>query len=197
MQRPVVRSRTSIDTLIEFPTDTMSMQGRPIIRIAFLAALLLLFGIAVAVAATDLTHADPGFADTPSQLVPQVGLVTTPEPTPTSEPPIDPTPTAEPPREPTPTYEPPTTTPGPSLPIPLPTTPGVAMIPGGAGTPTDPNADGLYDDVNGNMRKDFGDVALFFNQLAWIAEQAPVSLFDYNKNGRIDFADVVTLFDNL
>lgn len=149
-----------------------------------------------------------GFADAPLEIAPQnvdnhplapsVSFIPTPEPTPTSEPP-DQTPTPEPP-DPTPTSEPPETgtpTSVPSLPIPLPTTPGVAMVPGGAGTPTDTNADGLYDDVNGNGRKDFADVVLFFNQMAWIAGHAPVSLFDYNNNGRIDFSDVVTLFNNV
>ena len=73
----------------------------------------------------------------------------------------------------------------------------VAALPGGAGTPTDTDADGLYDDVNGNGRKDFADVVLYFNQMTWIAANEPVSAFDYNGNGRIDFADVVWLFNHL
>ncbi len=74
---------------------------------------------------------------------------------------------------------------------------GVAAVPGGAGVPTDTNADGTYEDVNGNGRKDFADVVLFFNQMTWIAANEPVALFDYNGNGRIDFADVVWLFNCL
>ena len=70
-------------------------------------------------------------------------------------------------------------------------------MPGGAGVPTDTDADGTYDDVNGNSRKDFADVVLFFNQIAWIATNEPLEAFDYNGNGRIDFADVVWLFNNL
>ena len=31
----------------------------------------------------------------------------------------------------------------------------------------------------------------------WIAANEPVTAFDYNGNGRIDFADVVWLFDHL
>ena len=73
----------------------------------------------------------------------------------------------------------------------------VGIVPGGAGLPTDTDDDGKYDDVNGNGRKDFADVVLYFNQMAWIAGNEPVSLFDYNGNGRIDFADVVWLFNNL
>ena len=71
------------------------------------------------------------------------------------------------------------------------------QVPGGAGLPTNTGADRLYDDVNGNNRKDFADVVLFFNQMTWIAGNEPVALFDYNGNGRIDFADVVWLFNNL
>ncbi len=73
----------------------------------------------------------------------------------------------------------------------------VIQLPGGAGVPTDTDADGLYDDVNGNGRKDFADVVLFFNQMTWIAANEPVAAFDYNGNGRIDFADVVWLFNHL
>ena len=40
-------------------------------------------------------------------------------------------------------------------------------------------------------------VVLCFNQMAWIADHEPVGLFDYNANGRIDFADVVWLFNRL
>ena len=46
-------------------------------------------------------------------------------------------------------------------------TPGA--VPGGSGVPRDLNNDGMYDDVNGNGRKDFTDVVLYFNQMTWIA----------------------------
>ena len=74
---------------------------------------------------------------------------------------------------------------------------GVATVPGGIDVPTDTDADGAYDDVNGNGRKDFADVVLFFNQMTWIAANEPAGTFDFNENGRIDFADVVWLFNNL
>ena len=70
-------------------------------------------------------------------------------------------------------------------------------LPGGGGLPGDTDDDGLCDDVNGNGRKDFADVVLYFNQMTWIAANEPVGLFDYNGNLRIDFADVVWLFNNL
>ena len=75
--------------------------------------------------------------------------------------------------------------------------PTVKQMPGAAGAPTDPDADGKYDDVNGNHRKDFADVVLYFNQMTWIAANEPVGLFDFNGNSRIDFADVVWLFNHL
>ena len=56
---------------------------------------------------------------------------------------------------------------------------------------------GRYDDVNGNGRKDFADIALFFNSLTWVAANEPASTFDFNANGRIDFADTVWLFTHL
>ncbi len=75
--------------------------------------------------------------------------------------------------------------------------PGVMAVPDGTGLPTDTNADGLYDDVNGNGRCDFADVVLYFNEMSWIAANEPAAAFDLNANGRIDFADVVWLFDHL
>jgi len=77
------------------------------------------------------------------------------------------------------------------------TVPGIALVPGGAGLPTDPDGDRLYDDVNGNGRKDFADVILYFNQMTWIAANEPLAAFDYNANGRIDFADVAWLFNHI
>ncbi len=71
------------------------------------------------------------------------------------------------------------------------------MIPGGVGVPRDMDDDGTIDDVNGNGRRDFADVVLYFNQMTWIAGNEPLSLFDINKNGRIDFADAVALFNGL
>jgi PKD repeat protein len=72
----------------------------------------------------------------------------------------------------------------------------VLDVPPSTDLPRDTNADGLYDDVNGNGRKDFADVVLYFNQMAWIAANEPVAAFDYNGNGRIDFSDVVWLFNH-
>jgi PKD repeat protein len=71
------------------------------------------------------------------------------------------------------------------------------IFPGSTAFPADLDGDGLYDDVNGNGRRDFADVVLFFNQMTWVAATAPVECFDCNGNGRIDFSDVVWLFNRL
>ncbi len=69
-------------------------------------------------------------------------------------------------------------------------------MPGGVAYPADQDNNGKYEDVNGNGRKDYADVVLFFNHMAWIEANEPLGCFDYNNNGRIDFADVVWLFNN-
>nr|WP_052292238.1 PKD domain-containing protein [Methanosphaerula palustris] len=70
-------------------------------------------------------------------------------------------------------------------------------IPSATRPPTDPNRDGLYEDLNGDGVADFNDVVLFFNQMDWIAVNEPVTAFDFNKNGSVDFDDVVLLFNML
>jgi hypothetical protein len=74
---------------------------------------------------------------------------------------------------------------------------GVLPLPGFSYSPTDPDGDCIYEDLNGNGRLDFADVVLYFNQMEWIAANEPVSAFDLNANGRIDFADIVRLFGEI
>jgi len=38
---------------------------------------------------------------------------------------------------------------------------------------------------------------LYFNQMTWIAANEPIAAFDLNGNGRIDFADIVALFNEI
>lgn len=73
----------------------------------------------------------------------------------------------------------------------------VRTVPGGVGVPLELDGDGKFIDVNGNGRKDFADIVLFFNQMSWIADNEPLAAFDYNGNGHIDFNDVVWLFITL
>ena len=75
--------------------------------------------------------------------------------------------------------------------------PIIAAFPGMIVPPLDTDADGTYEDLNGNGRRDFSDVVLYFNQMTWISANEPIVGFDYSGNGRIDFADVVWLFNHL
>jgi RHS repeat-associated protein len=72
-------------------------------------------------------------------------------------------------------------------------------LPGFTNPPTDPDNDGLYEDLNANNRKDFNDVVLMFNHMQWIAANEPSGAFDFdfNANGRIDFNDIVKLFGEI
>jgi PKD repeat protein len=70
----------------------------------------------------------------------------------------------------------------------------VAPLPGFDIPPTDPDGDGLYEDLNGNGGLDLNDVVQLFKYLEWIEANEPNSLFDFNGNGRLDFADIVQLF---
>jgi PKD repeat protein len=73
----------------------------------------------------------------------------------------------------------------------------VTVVPIGSATPRDLDGDGKYEDVNGNGRRDFADVTIYFSQMTWIGANEPLAAFDYNGNGRIDFADVTWLFNHL
>jgi PKD repeat protein len=71
------------------------------------------------------------------------------------------------------------------------------VFPGKSLLPTDPDIDGLYEDVNGNGRIDFEDVVTYFQNMGWIRGNSAVGIapFDYNGNGLIDFDDLVVLFN--
>jgi len=69
------------------------------------------------------------------------------------------------------------------------------VFPGYTNPPTDPDHDGLYEDINGNGILDFGDVVGYYDNMNWIQNNANVAFFDYNNNNLIDFSDVVILYD--
>lgn len=73
----------------------------------------------------------------------------------------------------------------------------VLPLPSSSKSPTDPDNDGLYEDINGNGKKDFNDVVMFFNYIEWIEKNEPAACFDFNGNGRIDFNDIIMLFKEL
>ena len=74
---------------------------------------------------------------------------------------------------------------------------GVLPLPPYTDSPTDPDSDGIYEDLNANGRLDFADIVLYFDYLDWIAANEPLAAFDLNGNGRIDFADLVMLYDEI
>jgi len=71
---------------------------------------------------------------------------------------------------------------------------GVIALPGQANLPTDPDEDGMYEDLNGDGEIVFPDLQLYFVQMDWIVAHEPVNVFDYSRNGEIDFPDLQMLF---
>jgi len=60
--------------------------------------------------------------------------------------------------------------------------------------PTDPNNDGMYEDINGNGLFEYGDPTLLFDQIFFAIKDEPVGQFDFDGNGFIGFGDVVALY---
>ncbi len=75
--------------------------------------------------------------------------------------------------------------------------PSIQIFPGLVMAPTDPDNDGLYEDINGNGRLDYQDLIIFYNQIDWIKEQQPVSAFDMNGNGAIEMQDMILLYQEV
>jgi PKD repeat protein len=70
----------------------------------------------------------------------------------------------------------------------------MVAIPGQTASPQDLDGDGFYEDLSGDGSLSFVDVELFFHQMDWIEDNTQIEDFDLNGNGRIDFADIVDLF---
>jgi len=63
--------------------------------------------------------------------------------------------------------------------------------------PTDPNGDGLYEDINGDGESNIVDVqALFKNQENEVIQNNP-SAFDFNGDGTVNVVDVQKLFSEV
>ncbi len=60
--------------------------------------------------------------------------------------------------------------------------------------PTDPDGDGVYEDLNGNDRVDYDDVVRLFRHPDAPAVTDAPGTYDVNGNGRADYDDVVELF---
>ncbi len=63
--------------------------------------------------------------------------------------------------------------------------------------PTDPNNDGLYEDMNGDGRITFKDVILLFEDMEWIQANEPVQYFDFDGDHTFTFKDVIKVFKDL
>jgi PKD repeat protein len=69
------------------------------------------------------------------------------------------------------------------------------VLPGYINPPTDPNHDGLYEDLNGNGKIDFKDVQAFWHNMYWMENQNGLSAyFDFNHNGKVDYKDFQRLY---
>jgi len=67
----------------------------------------------------------------------------------------------------------------------------------GSQAPTDPDGDALYEDLNGNGRLDYDDVAALFDNFEDDAVRLNKSAYDFNENGRLDFDDIVSLYNHI
>jgi thermitase len=74
----------------------------------------------------------------------------------------------------------------------------VKAFPDGTGgnypTPTDPDDDGLFEDINGNGWLEYDDTKLLFNQILFAMKEEPIGQFDFDGSGFIGFGDVVKLY---
>jgi alkaline phosphatase D len=68
-------------------------------------------------------------------------------------------------------------------------------ISGAASSPTDLDEDGRYEDVNGNGEREYDDVVVLFEGFESQSVRSSVGRFDFNANDRLDFADIVRLFE--
>lgn len=61
-------------------------------------------------------------------------------------------------------------------------------------TMADQDKDGKYEDLNGNGHHDIQDLVLLFKNFEWLSKSSISPRFDYNSNGRVDFADLTHAF---
>lgn len=66
-------------------------------------------------------------------------------------------------------------------------------LPGFIKLPTSPKGDGKYTDLDGDGKLDKEDVRIFFYNIDWVRANEPVSDFDFNGNGIIDYGDISAL----
>jgi hypothetical protein len=74
-------------------------------------------------------------------------------------------------------------------------TPGIPPIGSASNSPTDPDGDGTFEDLNGNGEFDIGDVTVLFNENNDPAIQNNPDAFDFNGDGEVTTSDVTALFN--
>ena len=74
-----------------------------------------------------------------------------------------------------------------------PSSSSISRTVGGNDTPTDPDGDGRYEDVNGNGQVDYDDVVVLFTEKETGAVQNHPDAYDFNDNSGVDFDDIVDL----
>lgn len=71
-----------------------------------------------------------------------------------------------------------------------------AVAPSG-NPPSDPDGDGLYEDVNGNGGPDFDDVVILYKNRNDPAVENHAAAYDFNGNGEFEFDDIVDLYEEV
>lgn len=75
---------------------------------------------------------------------------------------------------------------------------GASLMPPIDGTsPTDPDGDKKYEDLNGNGEIDYQDLVTYNNNMQSSSLERYVDAYDYNNNGDIDYSDLVELFNEI
>ncbi|WP_159077094.1 fibronectin type III domain-containing protein [Halococcoides cellulosivorans] len=64
-------------------------------------------------------------------------------------------------------------------------------------TPTDPDGDGLYEDVNGDGEFNFPDINTLFQNTDSAAVQSDAPFYDFSDDGAVDLQDVLALFETI
>lgn len=64
-------------------------------------------------------------------------------------------------------------------------------------SPTDPDDDGLYEDIDGDGSETYDDVVDLFENYDDPAVQNNPEAYDFNENGHLDFDDIVELFKEM
>ena len=67
----------------------------------------------------------------------------------------------------------------------------------GSEEPTDPDGDGLFEDVNGNGRVDYDDIQLLFDKFNDDSVALNKAAYDFNENGKLEYDDIVTLYSEV